>query len=119
MVSNVRFLQYELHTLNYHIQRSAQENSEVSIPFEGATQTVGDTSFWIGLKDLGNDDWKNSDGSDAIFLNWFPGGALPPQPDNLGATFMDPADCAAHDINNLSWFDFDCGDEKPFVCEFL
>ena len=63
--------------------------------FEGATKTEGDYSFFIGINDIDvENEWKNSDGSEVTFENWYSGGNGN-QPDNSSGE----QDCAASHLD--------------------
>ena len=61
--------------------------------FEGATKTNYDYSFFIGINDIDvENEWKNSDGSELTFENWYTDGS---QPDDANGG----QDCAANELN--------------------
>lgn len=63
--------------------------------------------IWIGLRDLGGDDWKWNSGAELTWSNW--------QPGTLNSTIN--GTCAAMDVDTGKWIAADCDEEYCFICE--
>ena len=78
--------------------RNEAENQEVK-------DLAGGETVWIGLF---RDSWKWSDGSDSSFRYWASG-----QPDK----YSGKEECVAMNFNlSGRWEDWNCDQNKPFIC---
>lgn len=92
---------------------SADENARLT---EYVRQSVGlDAQIWLGINDMAAEgSWTNQTGLSVAYNNWDASNQRSPQPD--GGRVQN---CAAlSTAAGGKWFDENCREEKPSVCQF-
>ncbi|XP_034401299.1 tetranectin-like [Cyclopterus lumpus] len=92
---------------------SSDENDQLR---DYVRQSVGpDEQVWLGVNDMVTEGtWVDQTGSSITFKNWDASNNRSPQPDGGQAH-----DCAAlSGASGGKWFDENCREEKPSVCQF-
>lgn len=70
---------------------------------------IDSSYYWMGLTDQDSENyWRWVDGHRVIYNNWAVG-----QPNNLRGR----EDCAAVHSDTAQWYDRDCTEPHPFICE--
>ncbi|XP_034560200.1 tetranectin-like [Notolabrus celidotus] len=79
-------------------------------------QSIGpDEQIWLGVNDMTTEGtWMDTSGFSILYQNWDTSNSRSPQPD--GGTSHN---CVCMSLtSNGKWFDENCRDEKPSVCQF-
>ncbi|XP_056154578.1 tetranectin-like [Lampris incognitus] len=79
-------------------------------------QSIGSNEqVWLGINDMATEGkWMNQTGSSVFYKNWDTSNPRSPQPDGSKSQ-----NCAVlSGSSGGKWFDENCRDEKPSVCQF-
>ncbi|KAM7384498.1 hypothetical protein PAMA_011716 [Pampus argenteus] len=92
---------------------SSDENDQLR---DYIRQSIGpDAQIWLGLNDMGTEGtWLDQTGVSITYKNWDTSNNRSPQPDGGQSQ-----NCAVLSVASRGkWFDENCRDEKPSVCQF-
>ena len=94
---------------NLFVPKNEADNDDV------AAFASEQTAVWIGVTDQQSEGaWVDPNGAPITFFHWYTHAS---QPDSAGDCVMLDTRTEFHEILG-AWWDDDCSDERPSICEF-